>query len=143
MNKAQGFEFTENAHPVRMTAWGKTVSELFRNSLRGMAELMKPTVLTARDGAKKVTQMLRVEAVDVNTLLVAFLSEVSGLSDIHNLVFTNVTLKDIGDDFLEAELSGVQIDSIENEVKAVSYQDVDIKRSRESGMYETTLEFDI
>ena len=130
---------------IRINAWGKTVNELFRNSLRGMATLMNPTIFTARDGARKTAkpQRMRVEAIDLNTLLVEFLSQVIGLSDIHNLIFTNVTFKSMGENFLEAELSGVSADMLEHEVKSVSYQEVDIKRNRESGLYETTLEFDV
>ena len=143
MNKIQGFQLIADTHPVRISAWGKTINELFANSLRGMATLMKPTIFTARNSARKATQLLRVEAVDLNTLLVEFLSKVIGLSDIHNLVFTNVTFKNIGDNFLEAELSGVAADALEHEVKGVLYQEVDIKRNQQSGLYETTLEFDV
>ena len=128
---------------IRINTWGKTIHELFRNSLRGMAVLMQPTVLTAGEKAKKVKQFLRVEALDLNTLLAEFLSKVIGLSDIHNLIFTNVTFKNIGDNFLEGEISGVSTDEIEREIKAISYQDVDIKRNLGSGLYETMLVFDI
>jgi len=129
--------------PIRMSVRGKTVSELFLNCLRGMAEVMKPTVLTASARAQKVTQALRVEAVDLNTLLVEFLSEIIGLSDINNLIFTHVTFKDIGDDFLEGDISGVPAGEIDREIKAVSYQDVDIRRNPKSGFYETTLVFEV
>ena len=129
--------------PVRINAWGKTLNELFGNALRGMAVLMQPTILTAGEKAKKIKQFLRVEAVDLNTLLVEFLSEVIGRSDIHNLIFTHVTFTHIGDNFLEAELSGVSGGEPEREIKSVSYHDVDIKRNQASGLYETTLVFDI
>ena len=128
--------------PTRIHAQGKTISELFCNCLRAVASLMEPSVLAAGVKAKKVKQFLRVEAVDINTLLVEFLSKAIGLSDIHNLIFTQVTFKRIGDNFLEGELSGVLGHSVEREIKAVSYQDVDIKRNPVSGLYETTLVFD-
>ena len=143
MDKTQGFQLIADTRPVRISAWGKTINELFCNSLRGMATLMKPTIFTARNSARKATRLLRVEAVDLNTLLIEFLSKVIGLSDVHNLIFTNVTFKDIGDNFLEAELSGVSADEPEKEIKAVSYHEVDIKRNQESGLYETMLEFDV
>ena len=143
MNNVKGFELIADTRPVRISAWGKTINELFANSLRGMATLMQPTIFTARNSARKATQLLRVEAVDLNTLLIEFLSKVIGLSDIHNLVFTNVTFKNIGDNFLEAELSGIAADALEHEVKGVSYQEVDITRNQQSGLYETTLEFDV
>ena len=143
MNNRPGFQLMTDAEKIRINEWGKTVNELFCNSLRGMAATMQPTILTAGEKAKKVKQFLRVEAVDLNTLLVEFLSEVIGRSDIHNLIFTNVTFKHIGENFLEAELSGVSSDGPEQEIKSVSYHDVDIKRNQTSGLYETTLEFDV
>ena len=143
MNNEQGFRVIADDQTIRINTWGKTIHELFRNSLRGMAVLMQPTVLTAGEKAKKVKQFLRVEALDLNTLLAEFLSKVIGLSDIHNLIFTNVTFKNIGDNFLEGEISGVSTDEIEREIKAISYQDVDIKRNLGSGLYETMLVFDI
>ena len=143
MTDVRGFQCMDDRGPIRINAWGKTVNELFCNSLRGMAATMQPTILTAGEKAKKVKQFLRVEAVDLNTLLVEFLSEVIGRSDIHNLIFTNVTFKHIGENFLEAELSGVSSDGQELEIKSVSYHDVDIKRNQASGLYETTLEFDV
>ena len=143
MNNEQGFQLMADTGTIRINAWGATVHELFRNALRGMAALIRPTIFTAGEKAKKVKQFLRVEAVDLNTLLVEFLSEVIGRSDIHNLIFTNVTFKHIGENFLEAELSGVSSDGQELEIKSVSYHDVDIKRNQASGLYETTLEFDV
>ncbi|MDP3779260.1 MAG: archease [bacterium] len=143
MKQLQGFELMTNTEPIRMSVHGKTVAELFLNCLRGMAEIMKPAALTAGARAKKVTQTMRVEAVDLNTLLVEFLSETIGLSDINNLIFTHATFKDIGDNFLEGEISGVPAGEIEREIKAVSYQDVDIRRNPKSGFYETTLVFEV
>ncbi len=132
-----------DGEPTRVHAWGKTINELFGNCLCAVASLMKPSVLAAGTKARKAKQFLRVDAVDINTLLAEFLSKVIGLSDIHNLIFTKVIFKHIGDNFLEGELSGVLADTIEREIKAVSYHDVDIKRNPISGLYETTLVFDI
>jgi len=143
MKQLQGFELITNTEPIRMSVHGKTVNELFLNCLRGMAEIMKPAVLTTGARAKKVTQSLRVEAVDLNTLLVQFLSETIGLSDINSLIFTHATFKDIGDNFLEGEISGVPAGEIAREIKAISYQDVDIRRNAKSGLYETTLVFEV
>lgn len=100
---------------------------------------MKPSLATAGTKVKKVKQRLRVEAVDINTLLAEFMSRVIELSDIHNLIFTNVTFQQIGDNFLEGELSGIPTDMTESEIKAIAYQDIDIKRNPASGLYETTL----
>ncbi|MDP3769467.1 MAG: archease [Candidatus Sungbacteria bacterium] len=142
MDKTQGFELLPHVADIHMRAWGKTIKELFCNALQGTASLMQPS-LSHTAVVKKEKQGIRVDAVDINSLLVEFLSKVTALSDIHNMVFTHITFKTLGDNFLEAELSGTHIDGFEKEIKAVSYHEVDIKRNSESGLYETTLVFDI
>ena len=74
------------AETIHVKAWGKTVKELFRNALRGTAVFLKPAVLLTAEKTKKVKHVIRVEAVDINTLLIAFMSKVIALSDIHNIL---------------------------------------------------------
>ena len=143
MNNEQGFQMVIGAETIHVKARGKTVKELFRNALRGTAVFLKPAVWLTAEKTKKVKHVIRVEAVDINTLLIAFMSKVIALSDIHNIIFTNVMFKTIGCNFLEGELSGVAADGFDQEIKAVSYQDVDVKRNPESGLYETVLVFDM
>ena len=143
MNEKQEFELISNATGIQMKAWGKTVKELFRNALRGTAMFLKPTGLAAAEKAKKIKHAIRVEAIDINTLLIEFVSHVLALSDIHNMIFTNIIFKTIGENFLEAELFGIATDGFDQEIKAVSYHDIDIKRNQTSGLYETTLVFDV
>lgn len=143
MDKTQGFELLPRIADIHMRAWGKTIKELFRNALQGMASFTQPALWHSMAISKKEKQFIRVDAVDINTLLVKFLSEVTALSDIHNTVFTHIVFKTFGDNFLEAELSGAHTDEFEKEIKAISYHEVDIKRNPESGLYETILVFDI
>ena len=143
MDNAEGFELVPSDAEIRMKAWGRTIKELYLNAMRGMASFMKPGVFAAGAKNKKERQAIRVEAVDINTLLVEFLSQVTALSDIHNTVYTNLAVKTLGDNFLEGEISGVEADESDREIKAVSYHEVDIKRNPASGLYETALVFDI
>ncbi len=140
--KIPDFLITVGTGSVSVIACGATMSELFRNALRATATLMAPTIVTAGRKVKKITRSLRVEAVDINTLLVEFLSQVIGLSDAHDTIFTQIIFRRMGDDFLEGDLSGMPVDQREREIKSVSYQDVEITRNALSGMYETMLVFE-
>ena len=139
----QGYEFIPDAQDVRLTAWGKTLRELFRNALRGMAVYLHQGVFDAARAAEKQRHKIKVEAVDINTLLVAFLSEVIARTDIHNVVFVNAAFKTFGENFLEGDLTGVKVDSIEKEIKAVSYEDVNVSHNKETGLYEAVLVFEV
>lgn len=138
--KNLGFEILPHTVDTKMRVWGKKLEELFRNALRGVAYYLKPAPL---DLAGKIKQKVKVEAADISSLLVEFLSEVVAQSDTHNAIFTKVTFRKFGDNFLEGVLTGAKIDGFDKEIKAVSYQEVNIKKNPETGLYETILVFDI
>ena len=134
-----GFEILPQAADTRVKVWGKTLEDLFRNALRATAFYLKPEALKL---SKKIRQKIKIEAVDINSLLVEFLSGVIAKSDIGNTAFTEVSFKKFGENFLEGVLYGAKVDGFEKEIKAVSYQEADVKRNPETGRYETALVFD-
>ena len=140
---SEGFEILPHTADMRMRVWGKSIQELFRAALRGMAFYLRPDFAKLPKGAKPVTQAVKVETVDISSLLVEFLSEVIAQSDISNAVFTAVNFRKFGENFLEGEISGFVAEDIEHDIKAVSYHEVDIKRNPETGLFETMLVFDI
>ena len=142
-DKNLGYDIVESNGNVQLNAWGKTLKELFRNALRGLTAYIKPNALAVSNKEPKEKHALRVEAVDLNSLLIEFLTSVIAAADFRGLAFTHVAFKTLGDNFLEAELSGVATNTFDQEVKAVSYSEVDIRHSPESGLYETTLVFEV
>lgn len=139
----QGFEILPHTADMRMRVWGKTIKDLFRNALTGMAFYLAPEIEAMAQGGKKVKQAIRVEAVDINSLLIEFLSEAIAQSDIQNVIFTAATFQEFGENFLQGEISGVAVEGFEKDIKAVSYHEVDIKKNPETGLFETVLVFDI
>jgi len=139
-----GFEILPHTADMRIKVWGKTLKDLFRNALCGLAYYLKPESLEESAlGKINIKRRIKVEGVDLNSLLIEFLSKVIAETDIYNAVFIAVSFKDFGENFLEAVLEGVKVEGFDKEIKAVSYHEVDIKRNQETGMYETTLVFDI
>jgi SHS2 domain-containing protein len=139
----QGFEISQNETRVHLRAWGKTLRELFRNALRGVFTYLKPDIAARASKMKKEKQRIRADAVDINTLLIEFLSRAIEQADVRGIIFTYVTFTQFGENFLEAEMSGVPVEEFDREIKAVSYIDIDIKRDSKSGNYETTLLFEV
>lgn len=138
-----GFEFLPHTDTVRLKIWGKQLEELFRNALRGVSFYLKSAVFEQKKKSLKGRHEIKIEAVDLPSLLIEFLSEVITQSDIHNKVFTDVVFKEFGENFLTGELTGSTVDGFDKEIKAVSYQDIDVKRNPETGMYETVLVLDV
>lgn len=139
----RGFEILPRTADIRMKVWGQTLQELFSNALRGIASYLKEDVFLPEQKDRKEKHALKIEAVDINSLLIDFLSEVIALSDIKNAIFTEVSFKEFGENFLEGTLLGVKTDGFDKDLKAVSYHEVDIKRNPQSGLLETILVFDI
>ena len=143
MEKKEGFNIIVSERSVQLKAVGHTLKELFRNAVRGLTLYIKPEAEALSKKEKKEKHVLAVQAVDINSLLIEFLTQVIAQADFHGLVFTNATFKRFGDNFLEAELMGIPAGSFEREVKAVSYFDVDIIKDPVSGLYETMLIFEV
>ena len=128
---------------IKMIVSGKTLQELFRAALKSIAFCLKPEVLKLKKKDFKERQKMKIEAADINSLLVEFLSKILAQAEITGTVFVDISFKIFGENFLEGEIAGVKMDDFEQEIKDVSYEEVDIKRSPTSGLYETVLVFDI
>ncbi len=138
-----GFEILPHATDMRLKVWGKDIKELFLSALRGMAFCLKPEALELAKKHLDEKKEIIVEAVDIHSLLIEFLSEVIAQSDTLNTVFTDASFKKFGENFLEGVIRGKKAEGFEKEIKAVSYHEVDIKKNPETGLYETILVFDI
>lgn len=139
----ENFEILPDAADTRMKVWGEKLEDLFCNALRGVAFYLRPDLAELGKTAKKVKEKIKVEAVDINSLLIEFLSAAIAKSDYGSAVFTGAKFKKFGENFLEGEILGIKVDGFEKDIKAVSYNEVDIKKNPETGSYETILVFDI
>ena len=90
-----------------------------------------------------VTRDIRVDAVDPNSLLVSFLSEVLTHTDMEGAVFIRAAFDALGDNFLEGKITGIPVDNMEREIRAVSYDTVEITKNHETGLYESEITFEV
>lgn len=137
------FEILEEDGIVRMKVTGGTPEELFSHALAGMASFLKAETIYLKKSELKEWQKIRVESLDMTSLLIEFLSKVLGESDSKGVVYSVASFDKFGENFLEGKIFGVKSSSIEKEINAVSFEDVDIKRNQETGFLETTLTFEI
>lgn len=126
-----------------MRVWGRTLEDLFRNAIRGVASYLKSGVLDVKGEATTEPDRLKIQAVDINSLLVECLSEVVAQSDMHGRVFFDLRVHEFGENFLDGDFSSIPVEAFDNEIRGVSYTDVDIKKNASTGHFETTLVFDI
>lgn len=141
--KNREFEIIPENGTVKLSVWGKTLEELFQNSVRGVASYLVEGAGESASAGAEQTHAIRIEAVDIHSLLVDCLSEVIAQSDIYNSVFPNIAFGTFGENFLEGEIVGTPVEHFDNEIKAVSYQEVDIKKNPATGYFETTLVLEV
>lgn len=128
-------------HPadIRVQAFGKTKEELFLNAMLGMNAVLKPKI---KDKKEKRKNKIKIESVDLNALLVDFLSEVLYLSQVNKEIYTDIKFNKFSDKELAGELIGNKVESFGEDIKGVTYHGLKIEKNKR-GLYEATLLLDI
>ena len=136
-----GYKVIGHTADIRLKVWGLTEKELFRDALLGMMYIIK------MQNSKSKNQNLRkrtikIEADDVTALLVDFLNEALYQSHTNKEIYNEVKFNQLTDKNLETELIGFSVREFDEDIKAVTYHEAEIKK-RPDGQFETTLIFDI
>ena len=135
------FQILPHTADLRLKVYGKDLPELFGNAALGLAHVLykdaEKKIKLAR-GAEKIV----VEADGAETLLVSFLNQILSLSNINKKVYPKVKVLYFSPQKLEAQFSGITVDGFDEDIKAVSYHEVKIEKSKE-GIFETTIVLDI
>lgn len=130
------YEIIQHTADVRMRVAAASLEELFGDAVRGLMEVVKPV----GDG-DAVTLQLDVAAPDTTTLLVDFLNEVLTRTHIASEAYEEVAIAAITPERVVARLRGRAVDGFEEDVKAVTYHEADVRLS--DGVWTTLLVFDI
>jgi SHS2 domain-containing protein len=135
-NKIMGFEEVSHTADWSARVWAPDLPSLFREAARAMNSL-SGTVIGTGD---RVSRTLEVEGPDVESLLVAFLSELVYYQEQENLTFDSFDLRVAGQ-WLKVAMEGAEIESMDKAIKAVTYHNLKIATTPEG--LETTIVFDV
>ncbi|MEW6407633.1 MAG: archease [Patescibacteria group bacterium] len=158
------FEFLEHTADVKMRVFGATLEELFCNAVLGMASLQIPNskfqILNKSQISNsnhephevhgcpesyvvqgKIQKEIKIASQNLETLLVDFLSEVLTQSDIEHAVFPRAKIKKLTNTEIEAEIFGQKVDKFDEDIKAVTYHGMEVKKVGEH--WEAVVLFDI
>ena len=133
------YEILEHVSDLKIRTFGKNKKELFENALVGMRAVLRPQVQSPKS---KVQNKIKVSSLDLNALLVDFLSEVLYLSQVNKEVYDDIKFSKFSDTELEGELFGNKVESFGEDIKAVTYHGLEIKKNKE-GLWKGTVLFDI
>jgi len=140
------FEFLEHTADVKIRVYGEDLKELFLNAVLAMAGVQKSKVKSKKVKAASLPagrqgKKLKVTAVDKESLLINFLSQILAESYINFSVYFDARILKLSETEIEAEIYGEKVESFDEEIKAVTYHNVKILKK--NGIWETVVVFDI
>jgi len=131
------YEIVPHTADVRLRVSAPALEELFRDAMRGMYAVMR-----AHPGHERVERDIAVhDSADTTSLLVDFLNEVLGRAHVAREMFTDAAFTRFDATSLDARLTGAAPASFDEEVKAVTYHEAEVRREGEG--WTTMLVFDI
>jgi SHS2 domain-containing protein len=133
------FKLIEHTADVRLYVEGSSYEELFLAALNGMAHIIRSHTCPSHSN---ITIDVHIVASDITTLLIDFLSNALTHTQTEKLLFCDAVFVKLTDTFLDARLNGHKIDRFDEDIKAVTYHETEVKKNNR-GNYETIIVFDI
>jgi SHS2 domain-containing protein len=134
--KLAGFQEHEHTADWELEVWAPTLSGLLEQAAHGMNSLSGIRLA----GEPHRERTIQIKAQDAEGLLVEFLQELLYLGQMEGLGFDTFDMY-IDNLTLSATLSGSPIDSIKKEIKAVTYHNLEVKKTDEG--VKTRIVFDV
>lgn len=130
--KEAGFREIEHTADVEIEVWGEDILSLFVEAARGMYHLSQ--IKRKGDGDTQAAQTcsFTVRGADLESLLVAYLSELLFYLETEGLAFDEFDLQLQEEYRLQAQLEGFVVESRNREIKAVTFHNLNIEET-ESG----------
>ncbi len=133
------YQLVPHTADVRLLVSAPLLEDLFRDAVRGMYAVMRGA---AAHDAQPVQRAIAVhDSADRTALLVDFLNDVLHRAHVAREMFDDVTFTRLEEHSLEATLTGVAPAEFDEDVKAVTYHEADVRQSDDE--WRTTLVFDI
>lgn len=133
------YEILPHTADLRIRIQGKTLEELFQNSLSGLNHVLSGD---GPRGSPVKTEALEISASSATDLLIDFLNEVLYLSNVNKAVYDRVKFSKFSNAELAAALDGFNLDGFAEDVKAVTYHGAEIKKDN-AGHFEVEILLDI
>ena len=132
------FEEIDHTADRALRIYGSNLGDLFLNAAQGLNSLM---VTTPISGSEQQEKFVALEAMDGESLLVDWLSELAYWAEIDMLVFEEFKIESVSSTHIRARIYGTRVKQLKKHIKAVTYHNLDIVQTDE-GMTATVV-FDV
>jgi SHS2 domain-containing protein len=123
-NQVAGYREREHTADWELEVWAPDLPRLLEQAARGMYKL---TGVLLKCGPRH-ERIIELPVLDAESLIVDFLSELLYLVEEEGLAFDEFSLQ-ISQDKLIAELTGPPLESLEKEIKAVTYHKLSVRKT--------------
>ena len=131
------FEQVEHTADLALRIYGRTLRELFSTA----AYAMFSQIADLGPVALAVHREVAVEGIDYESLLVNWLNELLYLQETRGEVYTTFEIKQLTRRHLRATVGGARTENIHTLIKAATYHELSIIRTR--GWYASTIVLDV
>ncbi len=124
-------------HPadLKIQAFGKNKKELFLNMAQGMQAALRAKIRNPKSEIRNV----KVKSSSLETLLVDFLSEVLYLIQVNKEIYQDIKFEKFNDAEIRAKILGKKVESFGEDIKGVTYHDLEIKQNSDKAWQATVL----
>lgn len=130
------FAVAQHTADIRIEISAASPEDVFADGVRGLMEVMKPEV-----AGDAVTVTVEVESPDLTALLVDFMNEILLRCHIRRQAFDPESIL-LDENSVVARLRATPVIRFEEDVKAVTYHEADVRRN-DDGSWTTTIVLDV
>jgi SHS2 domain-containing protein len=132
------YKIIEHRADLKIKVFGKTKEELFENAVLAMNDYLQPEI----KNSKIIKRKILIKSFDIKTLIVDFLSEILYLIQTKKETYFKTDFKKFNDTEINAFIFGRKVKKFNEDIKAVTYYDLEIKQ-KEKNLWQATILFDI
>lgn len=132
------FEEIEHTADRALRIWGSNLEELLLNAARGINSLMVTKHTPCSEHQEKFVEL---EAMDAESLLVDWLSELAYWAEREMLVFHEFKIESVSPTHLGVRMYGTRVTQLEKHIKAVTYHNLEIVQTADG--LTATVVFDV
>ena len=133
-----GFEEVEHTADKALRIFGTSLTDLFLSAAAGLTHLL---VADVSDIPSETEKSIELDAIDAESLLVEWLSELAYRAESEMLVFQKFRIQKLTATHLQAKMFGGKVPGLEKHVKAVTYHNLKIINTARG--LEATIVFDV
>jgi len=143
------YKILEHKADLKMRVFGKTKEELFENAMIGMQSALRAEIQNSAQpqpflkgwGWAEIRK-IKIKSFDLTALLVDFLSEILYLIQVNKEIYNKIKFRKFSNTEIEAELFGQKVKRFDEDIKAVTYHQLDIHQKKD-GSWQATILFDV